>query len=93
MEKEEKRKAVALRYDMERDAVPTVVAKGSGFIAQKIEMLARENGIPVKEDSQLAAYLMALDLYEEIPPELYGVVAEILAFIFNMDQRYQKVMD
>jgi flagellar biosynthesis protein len=81
-------KAVALRYDMEKDEVPVVVAKGQGFIAEKIKKVARESGVPIKEDRELADYLMALDLYEEIPPELYAVVAEILAFIYRMDKRF-----
>lgn len=82
-------KAVALRYDTQKDAVPVVVAKGRGLIAQRIEEIAQESGIPLKEDSQLADYLMSLDLYEEIPAELYPVVAEILAFIYNMDKKYR----
>ena len=83
-----KHKAVALHYNYENDAAPVVVAKGQGYIAQRIEEVAKEWGIPLKEDSQLADYLMALDLYQEIPPELYSVVAEILAFIFSMDRKY-----
>lgn len=83
-----KHKAVALRYNIEEDTAPVIVAKGQGFIAQRIEEVAREWGIPLKEDSQLAEYLMALDLYQEIPPELYTVVAEILAFIYSMDRKY-----
>lgn len=83
-----KHKAVALRYNIEEDTAPVVLAKGQGFIAQRIEEVAREWGIPLKEDSQLAEYLMALDLYQEIPPELYTVVAEILAFIYSMDRKY-----
>jgi flagellar biosynthesis protein len=81
-------KAVALRYDTEKDEVPVVVAKGQGFIAEKIKEIAWESGVPIKEDRELADYLMALDLYEEIPPELYAVVAEILAFIYSMDKRF-----
>ncbi len=88
---DEQKKAVALRYDRKKDAAPTVVAKGRGLIAERIESLAQENGIPVKEDKQLADYLMALDFYEQIPPELYGIVAEILAFIYRMDKSYERV--
>ena len=84
-------KAVALRYDSEKNAAPIVVAKGRGLIAQRIEEIARESGVPLREDSQLVDYLMSLDLYEEIPPELYAVVAEILAFIYNMDKNYRPV--
>ena len=88
MEEQLKRKkAVALRYDQENDQAPVVVAKGKGVLAERIELIANEYGIPVKEDQVLADYLMALDLYEEIPPELYKVVAEVLAYIYTMDRQ------
>ncbi|MEN6350053.1 MAG: EscU/YscU/HrcU family type III secretion system export apparatus switch protein [Syntrophomonas sp.] len=85
MEEKKLEKAVALRYDREIDEVPVVVAKGRGFIAERIKEIARESGVPLKEDKELADYLMSLDLYQEIPPELYAVIAEILAFIYRMD--------
>ncbi|MGI5879529.1 MAG: EscU/YscU/HrcU family type III secretion system export apparatus switch protein [Syntrophomonadaceae bacterium] len=80
-------KAVALRYNPDQDEAPVVVAKGRGYIAERIREIARESGVLIKEDRQLADYLMALDLYEEIPAELYPVIAEILAFIFRMNQK------
>ncbi len=80
-------KAVALRYNPDQDEAPVVVAKGRGYIAERIRAIARESGVLIKEDRQLADYLMALDLYEEIPAELYPVIAEILAFIFRMNQK------
>lgn len=85
-----RKKAVALRYDQESDQAPIVVAKGKGLLAERIEMLAHEFGVPVKEDQVLADYLMALDLYEEIPPQLYQVVAEVLAYIYSMDRQRGK---
>lgn len=90
MVNEEPKKAVALRYDLEKDAVPVVVAKGRGIIAENIARLAEQNQVPIRQDKQLTDYLMALEMYEQIPPELYGVVAEILAFIYRMDQSYKK---
>jgi len=81
-------KAVALRYDPKKEQAPVVVAQGQGYIAERIREVARESGVPVKEDSELVEYLMALDLYQEIPPELYAVIAEILAFIYSMDKKY-----
>ncbi len=81
-------KAVALRYNPEKDQAPVVVAQGRGYIAERIREVARESGVPLKEESELVEYLMALDLYEEIPPELYAVIAEILAFIYSMDKKY-----
>ncbi|MDD2619941.1 MAG: EscU/YscU/HrcU family type III secretion system export apparatus switch protein [Syntrophomonadaceae bacterium] len=89
MEEKKLEKAVALRYDREIDEVPVVVAKGRGLIAERIREIAIESGVPLKEDRELADYLMALDLYEEIPPELYPVIAEVLAFIYQMDKKYR----
>ena len=92
MKKDKREKAVALRYDPLTDKAPVVTAKGEGTIAQKIKELAKEYGVPVEEDPHLANYLMALDLYEEIPPVLYPVIAEILAFIYRMNGKYESKM-
>lgn len=85
------KKAVALRYNGLEDEAPRVVATGSGFVAEKIEELAREAGVPVKQDSDLVEYLSALKLNEEIPPFLYTVVAEILAFVYRLDSRGKNI--
>jgi len=87
-EPDEIQKAVALRYDPEKGQAPVVVAQGRGYIAERIKEVAQASGVPLKEDRELAEYLMALDLYEEIPPQLYAVIAEILAFIYSMDKKY-----
>ena len=63
------------------------MAKGAGYVAEKIEKLAQESGVPVKQDQELVEYLSALNLYEEIPPSLYTIVAEILAFVYHLDSR------
>ena len=88
MKKTGTNKAVALRYDRATDKAPVVTAKGQGSIAQRIRELAQEYGVPIEENRHLAEYLMALDLYEEIPPVLYPVIAEILAFIYRMNHKY-----
>ena len=88
METDKREKAVALRYDPLNDSAPVVTAKGQGAIAQRIKELAKEYGVPIEEDQHLANYLMTLDLYEEIPPVLYPVIAEILAFIYRMNNKY-----
>ena len=85
----EGKKAVALKYDAEKDSAPRVSAKGSGAIAEKIVELAREKGIPLREDPDLVSSLMHLDYHQEIPPALYQVVAEILAFAYRMNQEYE----
>jgi flagellar biosynthesis protein len=77
--------AVALKYEPERDAAPRVVAKGKGLVAEAIMRIAGEAGVPVHEDAGLASVLSKLDLETEIPPELYQVIAEILAFVYRLN--------
>ncbi len=81
---EKSKKAAALKYKQGEDRAPKVIAKGSGFIAERIIQIAREHNIPLHEDKNLVEVLSTLDLYEEIPPELYRAVAEILAFIYKI---------
>lgn len=81
--------AAALAYIPEKDNAPKVVASGQGKMAEQIIAVARENGIPIQEDPLLAAALAAVDVGSEIPPELYRVVAEILAFIFRVREQYK----
>ncbi len=81
---EERKKAVALRYDTKKDEAPVVVAKGSGELAEKIIETAKKNGVPVLEDKVLLSALMKVEIYEEIPPELYRAVARVLVFIRTM---------
>ncbi len=77
-------KAAAPRYRQGADSPPTVVAEGQGLVAEKIISLACKNGVPVHEDRNLIDILSTIDLYEEIPTELYKAVAEILAYIHKM---------
>lgn len=80
--------AVALQYDQELMTAPTIIAKGRGSIAERILALAEEHGIPVKQDPVLSEALNQLDLGDQIPAELYRVVAEILVFIMQTDAKY-----
>jgi len=84
---DKRKKVAALKYKPNEDAAPKVVAKGSGWLADKILEVARENRIPLKEDRQLVEVLSAIDLNREIPPELYKAVAEILAFVYRMTKK------
>ncbi len=77
--------AVALGYNAE-DAAPRIIATGKGYLADKILKGARENQIPIHEDSRLAASLSKLDLGDYIPPELYQIVSEIMIFVDDMDR-------
>jgi len=81
------KKAVALKYERGKDGAPKVTAKGRGIVAEKIVEIAREAGIPILEDKNLVEFLISLDLGEEIPPELYKVVAEILAYVYKISRR------
>lgn len=91
-EKKEKQKiAVALQYNPDEDA-PRVIASGKGILAEKILDTAKEADVPVYEDEGLAKTLSNLELGEAIPPELYGVVAEILVFVDRMDRIRSKVI-
>lgn len=78
-------KAVALSYNA-NDISPRVVAKGKGFIAEKILENAEKSDVPVYEDAALADELTKIDLGGNIPPELYEVVAQVLAFISDLDR-------
>lgn len=81
------KKAVALRYSAESEEAPTVVAKGKGLVADSILRKAQEHGVPVQEDASLVEVLSKLDLNQEIPPELYQLVAEVLTFVYQTDKR------
>ncbi|MEN6565228.1 MAG: EscU/YscU/HrcU family type III secretion system export apparatus switch protein [Veillonellales bacterium] len=85
-EPEKTKRAIALRYKQAQDMAPKVVAKGSGFIAEQILNTAKKNGVPVYQNKTLTTLLMAVDLDREIPPELYQAVAEVLAYIYRIDQ-------
>ena len=80
-------KAVALKYDQEKDNAPRVVAKGRGEIAEKIIAIAKAHNLPFYEDKNLIQILEALELETEIPPELYRAVAEVLAFIYRLNRK------
>ena len=81
------KKAVALKYDMERDQAPRVIAKGKGHVAQNILAAAQKNTIPVYQNKTLVNMLMALDIDREIPPELYKAIAEVMAYVYRMDKK------
>ncbi|OAB35839.1 FhlB domain-containing protein [Paenibacillus macquariensis subsp. defensor] len=79
------KKAVALKYTPGESEAPIVVAKGSGRLAETILAKAKENGIPVQEDAALVEVLSQLDLDQQIPAELYQLVAEVLSYIYRTD--------
>ncbi|MFT9497224.1 EscU/YscU/HrcU family type III secretion system export apparatus switch protein [Anaerosolibacter sp.] len=88
--KEKKPLVAAIKYEVEKDHAPRLLAKGQGEIADKIMDIARELDIPTYKDEKLVRQLYHLSLGEEIPPELYQVVAEVLAFIVDLDMKEER---
>jgi len=80
------KQAVAVRYDSAKEGAPRVIAKGKGLIAEKILELARENNIPVHQDKALLEMLAMVELFDEIPPELYTAVAEVLVWVYKVNK-------
>ena len=88
IEKKQNRSAVSLKYDSRVNKSPLVTAKGKGLIADKIIALAKKNNIPIKEDPDLVQLLSQVDLNREIPASLYKVVAELLSFVYKLNNEY-----
>ncbi|MDD2883481.1 MAG: EscU/YscU/HrcU family type III secretion system export apparatus switch protein [Dechloromonas sp.] len=78
------REAVALAY-RQTDAAPRVVARGKGLIAEEIISRAHEHGVYVHESPELVALLTQVDIDEHIPPQLYMAVAELLAWLYRLE--------
>mgnify|MGYP003677990959 FL=1 len=90
MNKEPKNKsAVALKYHQgEESSTPTVIAKGFGDLAQEIIDIAKQSGVLVHEDPYLSDFLATLDLGQEIPEQLYHVIAELIAFSYVLQGKF-----
>lgn len=84
-------RAIALKYD--GDNAPTVTASGEGAIADEVIRIARQHGVPLRQDGMLAALLSELELGEEIPPMLYRVIAEVIAYAYLVSGKVPVVDD
>jgi len=82
-----RKKAVALKYDIEEDNAPRIVANEKGEFAQKIIEFAQEHDIPIRENQDIVDILVQLNIGDEIPAELYDVIAEILSFIYHLENK------
>jgi flagellar biosynthesis protein len=82
------KEAAALKYDAKKDDAPYIVGLGQGVVAENIVKTAKENAIPVVEDRTLAHLLNKLSVGDEIPEELYQMVAQVLVFVTNLDKDY-----
>ena len=87
------KKAVALRYDENRDAAPIIVASGLGYMAEKIVEIANDNGVPVYEDNSLATVLTQLDLGTPIPEELYQAIVDIYAYFLKFTPTHRDIQE
>ena len=76
-------KAVALKYNQNKNVAPVVVASGSGYVASKVIEIAEKNGVPVYKDDSLAVMLSQLELGSEIPEELYKTIVDIYVYFLN----------
>ena len=81
-------KSAALTYSGE--GAPRLVAKGEGELAERIKATAQEFGVPVVEEAGLVQMLCQIPLGEEIPPALYHVIAEIIAFAYHLQGKTPK---
>lgn len=84
----EVRTAIALRYRHGVDAAPAVAAAGNGEVAARIIDTAVREGVPVREDADLAQALAHLGIDDLVPPELYRVIAELLAWAYRANHHY-----
>lgn len=83
-------RAIALRYDQNKDAAPQVVAAGQGIIAEKIVEKAAEHDVTIQENAELAEALAQVEIGTAIPEQLYPVVAEVLVFVNRMNRKRGK---
>lgn len=81
----DRKQAIALSYEQLMES-PRVVAKGGGLVAERMLALAQANGVPIHEDPALLSLLSALKIEEQIPEDLYQVIAELFVFLYQMEQ-------
>jgi flagellar biosynthesis protein len=82
--------AIAIKYDKGKDGAPRVVAKGMRLKAEKIREIAKAAGVPFMKNTTLAASLYRVEVGQEIPEELYDAVAEVLNFVYTLQQSTKK---
>lgn len=85
-----KKQVVALRYNQDQAKAPLVIAKGKGYVAEKILETAKANAVPVYQNKTLVSMLMAVELDQEIPPAMYQAVSEVLSYVYRLDQKMGK---
>ncbi|WP_129408279.1 EscU/YscU/HrcU family type III secretion system export apparatus switch protein [Marinitoga lauensis] len=84
------KKVVAIKYEEFKDEVPTIIAKGVGAIAEKIIEIAKENNIPVLKNTKTVNELYSLDIPSEIPEDMYFIVAKIIAYVMQLNEKKEE---
>ncbi|MDP2850334.1 MAG: EscU/YscU/HrcU family type III secretion system export apparatus switch protein [Sulfuricurvum sp.] len=82
------KKAVAMRYDREKENAPRVIAKGKGESAENIIKIAQLHNLPIHKDEDLVELLSKVELDREVPEKLYLAVAEVFSFIYKITTRH-----
>ena len=82
--------AISLKYSGGSNHAPKVTAKGQGWVAEKIIAMAEQQNIPIRKDKHLVALLEKIDVGREIPESLYKLVAELLAWVYQLNNEYSK---
>jgi flagellar biosynthesis protein len=80
--------AAVIKYDEAQGKAPSIVAQGTGQVAQRIIEMAKQNNIRLQEDTTLVQNLLDVDLGDSVPPQLYGVIAEIFILLEEIDKDY-----
>ena len=83
--------AISLQYQKEINSAPKITAKGEGWVAEKIIEIAQERNIPIRKDKDLLNLLSEIDLGREVPESLYKVVAELLAWVYQLNKNYRQI--
>lgn len=83
------KKAVAIHYDQQKNTAPQILASGSGLVAENILRKAEEAGIYIQEDSNLVELLSEIPVGEEVPEEMYRAIAEILSFVYSVNDSFK----
>lgn len=78
------KKAVAMRYDPEKEKAPRVIAKGKGASAENIIKIAQMHNLPIRKDEDLVELLSKVELDREVPEKLYAAVVEVFSFIYKI---------
>lgn len=81
--KDKAKRAVAIKYDANKDNAPVVIASGSGYIANKVVEIAEDSGVPIYKDDSLSVLLSQLEIGSEIPEVLFGAIVDIYIYFLN----------